>query len=201
MATLKTISLSYYAVALLLLYNVPFVASAPLDTSTTGTSTSSLLEPSATVVPISLNPNQALWNASVVDTPQAIRGSLGATVIGPTDAEIVKQNPDHYLFSSQNAKWPFSLSHNRLFTGGWAREQNTDEMPIAANIAGVNMRLKAGAIRELHWHKTSEWAYILKGTTQITSVDSNGRNYIANALAFRIRYKLLLMTQTVLNFC
>jgi len=96
MATLKMISLSYYAVALLpvLLSNVPFVTSVPLDTSTAGTSTSSLLEPSATVVPISLNPNQALWNASVVDTPQAIRGSLGATVIGPTDAEIVKQNPD-----------------------------------------------------------------------------------------------------------
>lgn len=23
-----------------------------------------------------------------------------------------------------NAKWPFSLSHNRLQTGGWARQQN-----------------------------------------------------------------------------
>lgn len=84
------ISLSYIVALLLQLSSVPFAASAP----TSGTSTSSLLEPSATVVPISLNPNQALWNASVVDTPQAVRGSLGATVIGPTDAEIVKQNPD-----------------------------------------------------------------------------------------------------------
>ena len=25
-----------------------------------------------------------------------------------------------------------------------------------AEMAGVNMRLEAGAIRELHWHKTSE---------------------------------------------
>ena len=25
---------------------------------------------------------------------------------------------------SQNAKWPFGLSHNRLQTGGWARQQN-----------------------------------------------------------------------------
>ena len=25
---------------------------------------------------------------------------------------------------SGNAKWPFSLSHNRLQTGGWARQQN-----------------------------------------------------------------------------
>lgn len=26
--------------------------------------------------------------------------------------------------SVENAKWPFSLSHNRLQTGGWARQQN-----------------------------------------------------------------------------
>ena len=52
-------------------------------------------------------------------------------------------------------------------------------MPLATNMAGVNMRLEAGAIRyvdgcssilfyvdawllsEMHWHKTAEWAYIL----------------------------------------
>jgi hypothetical protein len=86
-------------IALLLSTVVPFAASAPppvvSSSSPSGTtSTSTLLEPSATVVPISLNPNEPLWNASVVDTPQGIRGSLGATVIGPTDADIVKQNPD-----------------------------------------------------------------------------------------------------------
>ena len=79
-----------------LLFSVPFTASAPLSDSdsVSGTSTSTILPPIATVSPISLNPNEALWNASVVDTPQAIRGSLGATVIGPTDPAIVKQNPD-----------------------------------------------------------------------------------------------------------
>ena len=90
------ISLSLGVVALLL-STVPFAASVPpplVSSSPSGTSTSTLLEPSATVAPISLNPNEPLWNASVVDTPQAIRGSLGATVIGPTDASIVKQNPD-----------------------------------------------------------------------------------------------------------
>ena len=90
-------SLPCGAVALLL-STVPFVVSAPppvvsSSTPPSGTSTT-LLEPSSTVVPISLNPNEPLWNASVVDTPQGIRGSLGATVIGPTDPDIVKQNPD-----------------------------------------------------------------------------------------------------------
>lgn len=41
------------------------------------------------------------------------------------------------------------------------------------------MRLEAGAIRELHWHATSEWAYVLKGSTQITAVDAQGRNFLA----------------------
>ena len=88
--------LSLSCVVTLLLSTVPFAASAPppvVSSSPSGTSTS-LLEPSATVKPISLNPNEPLWNASVVDTPQGIRGTLGATVIGPTDADIVKQNPD-----------------------------------------------------------------------------------------------------------
>jgi oxalate decarboxylase family bicupin protein len=53
-------------------------------------------------------------------------------------------------------------------------------MPIATSMAGVDMRLEPGAIRELHWHKTAEWAYVIKGTTQITSVDQDGRSYIAN---------------------
>lgn len=29
-----------------------------------------------------------------------------------------------------NAKWPFSLSHNRLQTGGWARQQNGKNQPF-----------------------------------------------------------------------
>jgi oxalate decarboxylase/phosphoglucose isomerase-like protein (cupin superfamily) len=29
-------------------------------------------------------------------------------------------------------------------------------MPIADEMAGVNMRLKVGAVRELHWHNTAE---------------------------------------------
>ncbi len=36
------------------------------------------------------------------------------------------------------------------------------------------MRLKAGAIRELHWHHAAEWSYMLKGGARITAVDQNG---------------------------
>jgi oxalate decarboxylase len=42
--------------------------------------------------------------------------------------------------------------------GGWAREVTVREVPVATTLAGVNMRLKPGAIRELRWHKEAEWA-------------------------------------------
>ncbi|KAF9532687.1 oxalate decarboxylase [Crepidotus variabilis] len=105
--------------------------------------------------------------------------------MGPTDKYTALQNPDLIAAPSsdhgsvKNAKWAFSLSHNRLQTGGWARQQNQNSLPVATEMAGVNMRLEPGAVRELHWHKTAEWAYVLKGQTQITAVDQNGRNYVA----------------------
>ncbi|KAF9531104.1 oxalate decarboxylase [Crepidotus variabilis] len=149
-------------------------------------STASAAASTATVPYISLNPNYPLWGPDDTTTPQAERGTLGASVIGPTDSDTVKQNPDLLAppttdaGSVPNAKWPFSLSSNRLQTGGWARQQNVNVMPFAQNLAGVNMRLEAGAIRELHWHKTAEWAYIIQGTTQVTSVNADGQNFVAN---------------------
>jgi oxalate decarboxylase/phosphoglucose isomerase-like protein (cupin superfamily) len=37
------------------------------------------------------------------------------------------------------------------------------ELGASTEIAGVNMRLEEGVIRELHWHKEAEWAYVLAG--------------------------------------
>jgi oxalate decarboxylase len=42
------------------------------------------------------------------------------------------------------------------------------------------MRLKPGAIRELHWHESAEWALMLAGRARITAVDAQGRNFIAD---------------------
>ncbi|KAF8151028.1 oxalate decarboxylase [Crassisporium funariophilum] len=153
--------------------------------TTTASGTVSAPAATATVPFIDLDPNEPLWDSTVKGTPQPIRGSLGATVIGPTDDATAKQNPDLLAPPStdhgsvKNAKWPFSMSHNRLQTGGWARQENTGVMPIATEMASVNMRLQPGAVRELHWHKTSEWAYILKGSVQVTAVNAEGKNFIA----------------------
>ncbi|KAI0290364.1 oxalate decarboxylase [Russula brevipes] len=111
-------------------------------------------------------------------------GDRGAVILGPQNIPLQQDNPD--ILAPQprtmdlpNAKWPFSLSNNHLYPGGWVRQQNVETMPIATKMAGANMRLKAGTTRELHWHSTAEWAYVIKGSTRITSVDGNGRNYVA----------------------
>ncbi|KAK7444797.1 hypothetical protein VKT23_015114 [Stygiomarasmius scandens] len=168
------------------------VASAPAASSSTvvqeASSTVSGIDATATVPFATTDPNQELWGPdSDPSVPAPQRNKLGASIIGPSNPELELQNADLLAPPTtdggdvQNAKWPFSLSHNRLQTGGWARQQNVEQMPIATSMAGVDMRLEAGAIRELHWHKTSEWAYVLKGTTQVTAVDANGRNFVGNA--------------------
>jgi oxalate decarboxylase len=116
--------------------------------------------------------------------PMPIRDGCGATDPGPRNVLLDQQNPDMLVPPSTdsgtvpNLKYSFSMAHNRLEDGGWAREVTVRELPISTTIAGVNMRLKPGAIRELHWHKQSEWAYMLDGRARITAVDQEGRNFI-----------------------
>ena len=74
-----------------------------------------------------------------------------------------------------NQRFPFEEAHNRLEPGGWAREVTKRELPVATELAGVNMHLDEGAVRELHWHKQAEWAYMLCGRARITAFDVDGR--------------------------
>src|SRR5436309_9094143 len=67
--------------------------------------------------------------------------------------------------------------------GGSAKEATVEEFPISQSIAGVSMRLKPGAIRELHWHAlAAEWAYMLEGRCRATVVMPNGQSEIADFL-------------------
>lgn len=116
--------------------------------------------------------------------PQPIRDGFGATDPGPRNVVVDRQNPDLLTpprtdsGTIPNLKYSFSAAHNRLEEGGWAREVTIRELPVATTIAGVNMRLMPGAIRELHWHKEAEWAFMLDGRARITAVDQEGRNFI-----------------------
>jgi oxalate decarboxylase len=110
---------------------------------------------------------------------QPIRGAKGATDPGPRNALLDSQNPDILTppetdnGSLPNLKFSFGMAHNRLEDGGWAREVTVRELPVAKSMAGVNMRLDSGVVRELHWHKEAEWAYILQGNVRLTVVDED----------------------------
>jgi oxalate decarboxylase len=118
--------------------------------------------------------------------PEPIRGSDGATILGPQNVPLAQQNRDLLAPPSTDAnnvpnlKFSFDDAHNRLLSGGWARQVTMQELPIATTIAGVDMRLKPGAMRELHWHDAGEWSIVLAGSCQITAIDDKGRNFIAN---------------------
>ena len=52
------------------------------------------------------------------------------------------------------------------------------DLKIATSLAGVNMRLEAGAVRELHWHIPAEWAFMISGNARVTAVDSQSRSFV-----------------------
>ena len=118
------------------------------------------------------------------EVPQPESSGRGATDIGPRDVIRDRENPDVLVppktdsGTLPNLRFSFADAHNRLTGDGWARQVTARELPIATSIAGVDMRLDAGAVRELHWHKAAEWAYMLKGNARITAIDPEGRNFI-----------------------
>jgi oxalate decarboxylase len=104
--------------------------------------------------------------------------------IGPQNPPLHNENPDSVLppktdhANVQPFKYPFSFSHKRVQEGGWARQVTVQDMPVSTTIAGVNMRLTAGGIRELHWHAAAEWALMLYGTARITGFDYEGKPFL-----------------------
>lgn len=119
--------------------------------------------------------------------PQPIRSDGAGTVDeGPRNIMRDLQNPDLLVPPNTdngllpNLRFSFSDTSMKLNFGGWSREVTVRELPIATTLAGVNMSLTAGGVRELHWHKEAEWAYMLLGRARITAVDQDGRNFIAD---------------------
>ncbi|WP_460012306.1 oxalate decarboxylase family bicupin [Lysinibacillus sp. CTST325] len=119
--------------------------------------------------------------------PQPIRkDGAGWVDKGPRDIMRDLENPDMLVPPKTDAglvpnlKFSFSDTHMVLKNGGWSREITVRDLPIATTLAGVNMSLTPGGVRELHWHQQAEWSYMLLGHARITAVDQNGRNFIAD---------------------
>jgi oxalate decarboxylase len=116
--------------------------------------------------------------------PQPTRPGKGGTNPGPKNPVRASQNPDILSPPATdhgtlpNLRFSFEDSHMRLEPGGWARQVTVRELGVSKNIAGVNMRLNSGGVRELHWHKAAEWAYMIYGRARITAVDEEGRQFV-----------------------
>jgi len=74
----------------------------------------------------------------------------------------------------------FNNASRRIQDGGWARQVIQADFAISKTISGVNMRLSAGGIRELHWHQAAEWAFMTYGNCRVTVLDTMGRPYVAD---------------------
>lgn len=121
------------------------------------------------------------------DIPQPIRkDGAGWWDLGPRDMMRDLENPDMFVppdtdaGTLPNLKFSFSDTYMQLNMGGWSREVTVRQLPIATTLAGVNMALTPGGVRELHWHQQAEWAIVLVGRARITAVDQDGRNFIAD---------------------
>ncbi len=106
---------------------------------------------------------------------------------GPGNPALDAQNPDSMWPPGTDSKslvptfkYPFSLANKRVYEGGWSREVTVRELPVSKSMAGVNMRLTAGGVRELHWHTAGEWAIMLYGTARITAIDADGKSFVAD---------------------
>jgi oxalate decarboxylase len=112
------------------------------------------------------------------------KNDRSASAPGPGNAQMDEQNPDSFLPPQTDAggvqtfKYPFGIAHKRMQEGGWSREVTIRELAISKSIAGVDMRLTAGGVRELHWHTAAEWAIMLYGNARITGLDADGKSFV-----------------------
>jgi len=107
----------------------------------------------------------ALLSAAVVmgradgqDIQQAIKAEhdRSESDAGPENKPLQDVSPNAFVppptdHGEVRSFWnSFSVAHRRIQEGGWSRQVTVEDFPISKDIAGVNMRLTAGGIRELH---------------------------------------------------
>jgi len=108
---------------------------------------------------------------------------------GPRNPVLESQFPNVITapgtdISTQPFFWSsFNISPRRVQRGGWAREVTQADFQISEEIAGVNMYLEPGGIRELHWHQSAEWALMTRGSCRITTLSRTGMPSVEDVFA------------------
>lgn len=88
---------------------------------------------------------------------------------------IPRKSGEGVVFTTSLDKGPIKAT-----SGGWAREITTRGLPLATGIAGAHLFMNAGGAREMHWHNSAEWAFVVDGHCQVTIVDPEGQLEVAN---------------------
>jgi oxalate decarboxylase len=88
---------------------------------------------------------------------------------------IPRKSGDAVTFTAALDRGPIKAT-----SGGWAREITTRGLPLATGIAGAHLFVNAGGCREMHWHDSAEWAYVVEGHCQVTVVDPEGQLEVVN---------------------
>lgn len=90
----------------------------------------------------------------------------------PAPANISTQNQTSAAgLLPQKDSYTYHFSQQAPYTvpGGSVKIIDTTTFPIASNFAAALVTIEPGAMRELHWHLTSdEWNYFLAGSARIT---------------------------------
>jgi oxalate decarboxylase len=126
----------------------------------------------------------ALGQNAAAQTSQAGESNAKSSDPGPQNRALQELNPSAFNPPATDHGLPqtfwnsFSAMHRRIQDGGWSRQVNVNDFPISKDIAGVNMRLTAGGVRELHWHMADEWAIMLYGNARLTALNFDGSTYV-----------------------
>ena len=134
------------------------------------------------------NPDDPAEGAVNVTNPKAL------TDPGPQDQGLAGNEPAFLDPPATDVNgmpqyWAsFNLAPKRIQNGGWARQITQDDFKISTTIAGVNMRLGPGGVRELHWHQQAEWAVMTYGNCRVTILDTMGRPEVADVKAGDLWY-------------
>jgi oxalate decarboxylase len=103
---------------------------------------------------------------SVLGTAAATAGGLVAGSVLPAGAA-----PKDSADAPASYKFRLEAQEPKVYPGGTTREASVRNFPVSKGIAGVSMRLKPGALRELHWHaNAAEWGLYLTGRARLTIV-------------------------------
>jgi oxalate decarboxylase len=88
---------------------------------------------------------------------------------------IPRKSGDAVVFTTSLDKGPIKAT-----SGGWARETTTRGLPLATDIAGAHLFMNAGGAREMHWHNSAEWAYVVDGHCQVSVLDPEAQFEVVN---------------------